>query len=355
MDPLAPIPTPPSQRWKEFRIQALPVVTFIAVLVCVVALWGKYVLPTNMVGQVELVQANVISAVPGTVKEIKVKQFQHVKAGDEIAVISAMDMETVQASLRAAEGDLKLMRARMQLDIERNTQSYEQTHLEYLREVSDVAVERVRAGLYEAEANRQYQLLTNEPALTSKTEYDAAVLLAASTRTNVLVKEAYLKQKEETLPKLQPNTKADDAILEAIKGQEDLLRAEGSTISIKAPIDGVVSSVNVFAGSKIVQNVPLVTISSIEPTRIIAYVRRPYGEIPKPGDTVKIRRQSSRRETADGTVLDVSGHLAPISTSLVPPVSGANTNELGLPFTVSIPAQLALLPGEAVDLILNKK
>jgi multidrug resistance efflux pump len=355
MDSLAPIPTPPSQRWKEFRIQALPVVTFIAVLVCVIVLWRNYVVPTSMVGQVELVQANVISSVPATVKEIKVKQFQHVKAGDEIAVLSALDTETVQASLRAAEGDLKLMRARMQLDIERNTQSYEQTHLEYLREVSDVAVERIRADIYEAEANRQYKLLTNTPkALTSQTDYDAALLLAASTRTNVLVKEAYLKQKAETLPKLQPSTKADEAILEAIKGQEDLLRAEGSTISIKAPIDGVVSSVNVFAGSKIVQNLPLVTIVSTEPTRIIAYVRKPYGEIPKPGQTVKIRRQSSRRETADGTVLDVSLHLAPISTSLVPMSTAANTNELGLPFSVSIPAQLALLPGEAVDLMLDK-
>ena len=26
MEPLAPIPTPPAQRWREFRIQALPVV-----------------------------------------------------------------------------------------------------------------------------------------------------------------------------------------------------------------------------------------------------------------------------------------------------------------------------------------
>jgi multidrug resistance efflux pump len=354
MDSLAPIPTPPSQRWKEFRIQALPVVTFIAVLVCVIALWGKYVVPTSMVGQVELVQANVISSVPATVKEIKVKQFQHVKAGDEIAVLSALDTETVQASLRAAEGDLKLMRARMQLDIERNTQSYEQIRLEYMRERTDLAVERVRARLYELEANRQYLLLTNEPPYTSKTDYEAALLLAATAQTNVIEKEIYLKQKEEALPKLLPNTKADEAILEAIKGQEDLLRAEGSTISIKSPIDGVVSSVNVFAGSKIVQNLPLVTIVSTDPTRIIAYVRKPYGEIPKPGATVTIRRQSSRRETADGTVLDVSGHLAPISTSLVPMASGANTNELGMPFSVSIPAQLALLPGEAVDLILKK-
>src|SRR6185436_6665330 len=100
MDPLAPIPTPPAQRWREFRIQALPVVTFLGVLACVVALWGKYVVPTNMVGEVETMQANVITAVPGTIKEVKVKRFQRVRAGEEIAVISTMDAETLQASLR---------------------------------------------------------------------------------------------------------------------------------------------------------------------------------------------------------------------------------------------------------------
>lgn len=355
MDPLAPIPTPPSQRWREFRIQALPVMTFIAVLICVVALWGRYVVPTNMVGEVEMVQANIISAVPGTIREMKVQRFQRVKAGEEIAVVSTMDAATVQASLRAVEAEMKLMRARMQLDIERNTQSYQQTYLDYLSERAELVSERVRARLYQLEADRLEQLLTNTPPLTSKTEFEAALLLAETSRTNVVEREKYLAEKEKILPMLVPATNADAAILDAIKAQEELLQAEGQTVSIKAPIDGVISAVHQFSGSKIVENMSIAVISSTEATRIIGYVRRPYEAIPKPGDTVKIRRHSFKREVAEGTVLDVSGHLAPISTALVPFPMNSNTNELGMPFAVSVPAQLALLPGESVDLILNKK
>src|SRR5688500_14556340 len=109
MDPLPPIPTPPAQRWREFRIQVLPVFTFIAVIVCVAVLWNNYVLPTSIVGEVEATHALVISGTLGTLKEVKVQRFQMVKAGDEIARISTIDSDTLQTSLRAIEGDLKLM------------------------------------------------------------------------------------------------------------------------------------------------------------------------------------------------------------------------------------------------------
>jgi multidrug resistance efflux pump len=355
MEPLAPIPTPPAQRWREFRIQALPILTFIGVLFCVVILWRGYVVPTSIVGEVESTHANVISSVPGTIKELKVQRFQRVKAGDEIAQISTMDAETLQAALRAIEADLKLMRARMQLDVERNIQSYESYRLDYLNERVDLNLERVRSRIYDAELARQQQLLTNGPnRLIDLTTYDAARLLAESARTNLVEREKYLAEKEKTLPQLAPGTKADEAILEAIKAQEAALQAESGTVTLKSPIDGMVTSVAQYAGSKIVENIPIVTISATSSTRIVGYLRRPWNPIPKPGDTVQIRRQSPKREFAQGTVLEVSGQLEPIAFNLIPITTGG-TNELGLPFAVSIPAELALIPGEPVDLILDRK
>jgi multidrug resistance efflux pump len=353
--PLPPIPTPPAQRWREFRIQALPVLTFIAVLLCVAMLWSNYVVPTSIVGEVEATQAIVISGTIGTLKEVKVQRFQRVKAGEEIARISTMDSETLQTSLRAIEGDLKLMRARMQLDIERNMQSYQSYRMDYLNELVDLNLERVRARIYDAEVARQEQLLTNAPnRLTDLTTYDAARLLAESARTNIAERDRYLSEKEKTLPLVAPSTKADEAILEAIKAQEEALQALSQPISIKAPIDGMVTAVAYHAGQKVVANTPLITISATTATRIVGYVRKPYDHIPKPGDTVQIRKQSFKREVAPGTVLEVSVQLAPISLNLAP-VTTSGTNELGLPFSVSIPAELALIPGEPVDLILGPK
>lgn len=351
---LAPIPTPPAQRWREFRIQALPVITFLGILTCVVLMWRQYVLPTNIVGEVESIRASVISSVEGTIKELKVKRFQRVAVGEEIAIISTMDSETLQAALRAIEADLKVMRARMELDVQRNLQSYQQTRLEFLQRRVDLAIERVNAEIYEAEAARLYNLLTNDPPATSKSLYDASRRLALIARTNVVESEQVLAETEGTLAKLAPASQAEQAIAAAIDAKEEEMRASSRTVSLKSPIDGMVSMITFYQGQKIVRNSPIVTVSAVSATRIVGYVRKPFSDIPKQGDFVTIRRQTFKREIAQGIVLEVSGQLEQITPTLIPAVPGVKI-ELGLPFAVSIPTELALIPGEPVDLIFTRK
>ena len=356
MESLPPIPTPPAERWREFRIQVMPLMTFVVVLFGIVLLWRQYVVPTNIIGEVEAVRANVISSADGTLKELKVKRFQRVAAGEEIAVITTMDPVTVQASLRQVEAEMKVLRARMELDIQRNALSFQQSQLEMLSERVDVTIERVNARYYEAEAIRQGQLMISNPPLTTQTEYDEARRLAESTRTNVVERERYLAEKEKTLATLVPKTEADKVILDSIQAQEAMLSAEGQTVSIKSPIDGMVSAVFRYQGEKIVANanVPIVTISALQPTRIIGYVRKPYSETPKQGDIVTIRKLTTKREQAQGVVLEVSGQLEQITPTLIPVQPGVKI-EMGLPFSVSVPAEMTLIPGEAVDLIVATK
>ena len=294
---------------------------------------------------------------PGTIKELKVKRFQRVVAGEEIAVITTVDPEAVQASLRAIEADLKLMRARMQLDVDRNNLSYQQTRLEYMKERVALNIERVNGLYYDAQVVREQQLMTNVvPTFVDGTTLEFWLRLASTTHTNVLETGKYLAEKEKTLPSLVPAPLADDAILEDIKAQEEKLRATEQMISLKSPIDGMVSLVEHLQGERIVQNLPIVTISAVQATRIIGYARKPYSEIPKVGDSITIRRQTFKREVAQGVVTEVSGQLEQITPTLFPPAAGVKI-ELGLPFAVSIPAELAatLIPGEPVDLIFSKK
>jgi len=294
--------------------------------------------------------------VPGTIRELKVSRFQRVKAGEEIAVISTMDPESIQAALRTIEADLKLMRARMELDVLRNTQGYEAARLEYLKERVELNMQRVTLRYQESEAERLHTLFTNNPPLVTQTEYETALSLAASTATNVIEGEIYLAERAKTLPRLVSSNQLADEVVEAsIKAQEDQLRAEGQMISLKSPIDGIVSIVTFLQGQKVVANSPIVTISAVQATRIIGYVRKPFSEVPKAGDTIQIVRQSFKREVANSTVLDVSGQLEPITLTLVPPASGSKIADLGLPFVVAIPANLTLIPGEPVDLILKRQ
>ncbi len=357
MESLPPIPTPPAERWREFRIQVMPMMTFVVVLIAVVVMWRQYVVPTNIIGEVEAVRANVISSADGTLKELKVKRFQRVAAGEEIAVISTMDPATLQASFSQVEAEMKVMRARMELDIKRNDQSYELARLEAHKERVELNLLRVQAFFKRKEADRQYNLWTNVPALTSESLYEVALAEAAALATNVIEGEIYLAEKEKTLPRLAPGPSADaDKVIAAnIQAAEDVLRSEGQTVSIKSPIDGMVSAVFRYQGEKIVANanVPIVTISALQPTRIIGYVRKPFSEMPKQGDIVTIRKLTSKREQAQGVVLEVSGQLEPITATLIPAQPGIRV-ELGLPFSVSVPAEMILIPGEPVDLIIKK-
>jgi hypothetical protein len=76
--------------------------------------------------------------------------------------------------------------------------------------------------------------------------------------------------------------------------------------------------------------------------------------LPRQGDIVTIRKLSFKREQGKGIVTEVSGQLEQITPTLVPVQPGVKI-EMGIPFAVSIPAEMTLIPGEPVDLIVAKR
>ena len=77
-DKLPPIPTPASQRWREFRIQVLPFVVFLTVLTGIIFLWKSYVQPTGVIGYADTNLVNVTSLQDGLVSQLLVERFQDV-------------------------------------------------------------------------------------------------------------------------------------------------------------------------------------------------------------------------------------------------------------------------------------
>jgi multidrug resistance efflux pump len=353
---MTPIPTPPALRWREFRIQALPLLTFIAVLLVVGVMWSRYVMPSNVVAEVEAVRAGILSPTVGTLKELKVARFQRVTKGQEIAMISSMDGDTLKAEIAAVQADLRVLKARMQLDIDRNLSTYEETRLEYLKERVELAVQKANLKYYESEVARQRPLLTNTPPLVSMTEFEWFLREAEATRVSVDETERYLAEKEKTLPKLVPNATdlANDPIAEAIRAQEEKLRVASEPVILKAPFDGMVTTVTTFSGQKVTEGLPLVIISSTTAERIIGYVKQPVTAKPKVGDVVQVRRRAFQREAAASTVLEVGAQFEPMPATLLAPDVRAG-RDVGLPFIVKLPAGMNLMPGEAVDVILHPK
>lgn len=60
MDSLPPIPTPAAQRWREFRVQVLPLLVFVLILASIALLWKSFVNHSGVVEEVGTAKTNVI-------------------------------------------------------------------------------------------------------------------------------------------------------------------------------------------------------------------------------------------------------------------------------------------------------
>src|SRR5215510_707629 len=110
MESLPKIPSPPAHRWREFRIRVMPVVVFFVVL------WKNHLSAPTVMGEVEVVKADIKSEKVGTLANLSVTRFQLVTNGQILAKLITADDEALTASLDVIEADLKLMRARMNQD-----------------------------------------------------------------------------------------------------------------------------------------------------------------------------------------------------------------------------------------------
>ena len=113
---LPPIPTPPGQRWREFRIQVLPLFVFVVVLGGLFTLWSRFVQPIAIVGLVETNAVNVTTTQAGLLTALAVNRFDEVTNGQILGEVAPYDPEQVQAQLAAIESSINVVKARMELN-----------------------------------------------------------------------------------------------------------------------------------------------------------------------------------------------------------------------------------------------
>src|SRR5688572_8180574 len=157
MQSLPPIPTPASQRWREFRIQILPVIVFVGILAATAVMWKNFVHPSGIVGEVEAVKVNVISLQDGQVAELNVDRLQYVTNGQVLGRIIITDPEMLRASIANVQAEFHVLRARMRLDERRNDQAVQQMRLDLgeekmLRELAFASLELATNTLNQTEA-----------------------------------------------------------------------------------------------------------------------------------------------------------------------------------------------------------
>ena len=99
---------------------------------------------------------------------------------------------------------------------------------------------------------------------------------------------------------------------------------------------------------------PIVALATIDPVRIVGYLRPPIQQELKPGMKVRIRTRGLRRQSGSATILGVGTQLEIIPATLLGPVNFASIVQ-GLPLNISLPSHLKLRAGEVVDIALLRR
>ncbi len=128
------------------------------------------------------------------------------------------------------------------------------------------------------------------------------------------------------------------------------MEAEFAPVSLRAPLDGIVTTVLHRAGESVTAGEPVLAIASAAPVRIIGYLRPPNLDVAKVGMKVRVRTRSTQRETGMGLITELGTQMETPPLALASPVNpGA---DLALPLEISLPANLNIRAGELVDISL---
>jgi multidrug resistance efflux pump len=345
-DKLPPIPTPVSQRWREFRIQVLPFVVFLSILTCIVYLWKSYVQPVGVIGYADTNLVNVTTLQDGMLSELFVERFEHVASNQVIAIIVNTDPELIKAQIESAQADIKILKARNAVDQQRTDQNYREFRQELLKLRLDNATDQVQAVLADKEVQRV-------EAMYKKGSESLAVLEAAQATRDAYV--ASLKERGTQMADLQKSlddlaaqlqSGEPDPFAEAVEKKAKELELMLKPSTLRAPISGMISMVHHVKGERILRGMPIVSINDPETRRIIGYIRQPVTRVPTTNDSVTITTRTQVRQMARGQILRVGTQLEPITPGLI----AVDSMEVGLPIVVSVPDGIQLVPGEYLNL-----
>lgn len=355
MKRLPPIPTPPAQRWREFRIRTLPVIGFLGALAVLVFIWRQNLGAPTLQGVLESVTTEVRSPHTGKLIELKVTRFQRVARGEPIAVIHPNDP---RGSLALLQAEMDLWRARLEprLSQQRNSTDYERLRLEWLLQKAELASLRVDLARTENDLKRNEQLF--QAKLISEELYDLTLKTKQQLEIQVEEKTKVIADLEPGLQRLatlgdsQSGSAVSDTLPAAILSQEQKLQQAQTMlepITLTAPLDGTISIVYRQQGETVMDGDPIVAINALEATRIVGYLRQPFPLEPKPGAPVEVRTRDPRTSIFLAEILHVGSQFEPITNSLAVLRPGALV-DVGLPIEVSVPPGLKARPGEMVDL-----
>lgn len=356
MAALPPIPTPISQRWREFRIRVLPLICFSCLVGVIAVLWRQSGLSGYLTGVAEGVRSVVTSPQAASIEQLRIQPYQVVQAGEPIAVLLPRDP---QAQLGLLQSELQIARLRFQPSVaERNVMNFEQIRVDLLQTKTELAMARVNLARAENELRRNTPLYHEK--LVSEDVYDLSAKTRDMYQAEVAAKGDAVAEIERRMKELQPlglpasaslpgtNDPVQDVLNRLEQTQRKVATNWGPFI-LRAPISGMVSIVHRREGEFVVDGEPLIVINSEWADRIVGYLRQPYPVDPQVGMSVRVATREYKSRNFWSEISQVGAQMETITNSLAYIRQGSLV-DAGLPVVIEIPKGVKIRPGEAVDL-----
>ena len=369
MKVLPPIPTPLRQRLKPIRQRWLPALVLLLVLVAIALIWRRMARPTSFVGIVETVYTTVTTPDAGLLTNISINPLQDVVAGDVVAEVVTTDPRTVNNRLSVLRGRMQLMEMELDpvLNRQRSALDYERLLVDCAKIKADLATAKAMLDGARSKFKRESELLAQK--ISSQADYDHAFTEKTALEAQVAEKEKIVALTEKSLERLSYMADSfvpggeNDPLRAALGVEEDkvkLFQAKMRPLELQAPIDGIETVLHKRPGEQVLPGDPIVTITARKPERILGYLPQAFPINPTVGMKVEVATRSPLsfwRVSSIATITGVSPHLETITNLLVRPITpGLSADQqlpvLGRVVSISLPADLKLLPGQPLDITL---
>jgi multidrug resistance efflux pump len=323
-------------------------------------LWKNYASAPTLVGQAEVVPANISCYKPGMLAQLTVNRFDKVKAGDAVGQVLVTDPKILASSLAVIQAEIQQIRV-SQTPVaaeQRLAMEYSEVRLHWMAQRAELGAAKADLIVAQADFRRTEELFKDK--IVSERAFDVAKAKAESLQHKVDELTESVDDQGRRVVLLQPtNTAAisrvsDDPLRAEIAVEESKLKlteAELNPITLRAAVDGMVDVIYHRVGEAVTAGEPIVGVAPFNAVRIIGYLRPPLLNEPKPGGRVEVRTRGPKRQVGSGQIMEVGTQFEPLPAALQMPVRLANS-ELGLPLSISVPPSLRIRPGELVDLTL---
>ena len=319
----------------------------------VVALWNQFAQQGDIVGQVQTNSVSVTTTQAGLLQGLTVGRHDVVRKGQEIATVLTFDPEVTRAAMDAVAADLDVLETRLVWTELGREESTAKMGLDLMSQVNLLNVAQTNLHQTEIVLGRDEELIKPPNPAISQATYDADRNRRDVLRTEVADRTKLVSEWARKLDLLSPLgtnflNQIHPSIQRDVAARQKELQQTQKPLSLRAPIDGTVSTVLHHADERVAAGATIAMIVPVRSDRIVAYVRQPISIRPKVGDEVTVWTRGISRKSGKAAILTVGSQLENVPALLLPP--GRPAAEVGLPITISLPAELELIPGETLDI-----